>query len=67
MINILQIKTCIHIMRKFNKIAVIGIGKWGKNLIHDFSKISHITKCSSNGDPNNIKWLKKWLKTKKVG
>ena len=46
-------------MRKFNKIAVIGIGKWGKNLIHDFSKISHITKCSSNGDPNNIKWLKK--------
>ncbi|MDC0153540.1 Gfo/Idh/MocA family oxidoreductase [Nitrosopumilus sp.] len=46
-------------MKKSNKIAVVGIGKWGKNLIRDFSKISNITKCSSTGDPNNIKWLKK--------
>ena len=42
-----------------NKIAIIGIGNWGKNLVRDFSKISDIKKCTSNGSIENIKWLKK--------
>ena len=41
------------------KIAIIGLGKWGKNLIRDVSKISCVKKCSSLGNSNNIKWLKK--------
>ena len=42
-----------------NKIGIIGIGNWGKNLVRDFSKISDIKKCTSNGNIQNIKWLKK--------
>ena len=41
------------------KIAIIGLGKWGKNLIRDVSKISCVKKCSSLGDSKNINWLKK--------
>ena len=41
------------------KIAIIGLGKWGKNLIRDVSKISCVKTCSSRGDPKNISWLKK--------
>ena len=41
------------------KIAIIGLGKWGKNLIRDVSKISCVKKCSSLGDSKNISWLKK--------
>lgn len=39
------------------KLGIIGIGRWGKNLIREFSKISSIAKCSSNGNLQNIKWL----------
>ena len=46
-------------MTIMNKIAIIGIGNWGKNLVRDFSKISDIKKCTSNGNIQNIKWLKK--------
>ena len=46
-------------MSKMNKIGIIGIGNWGKNLVRDFSKISDIKKCTSNGNIQNIKWLKK--------
>jgi predicted dehydrogenase len=46
-------------MSAVNKLGVIGIGNWGKNLIRDFSKISDIKKCSSMGNSGNIKWLKK--------
>jgi UDP-2-acetamido-3-amino-2,3-dideoxy-glucuronate N-acetyltransferase len=46
-------------MTRMNKIAIIGIGNWGKNLVRDFSKISDIKKCTSNGSIHNIKWLKK--------
>jgi len=42
-----------------NKIGVIGIGNWGKNLVRDFSKISNIKKCTSKGNTQNIQWLKK--------
>ena len=46
-------------MSMMNKIGIIGIGNWGKNLVRDFSKISDIKKCTSNGNIQNIKWLKK--------
>lgn len=39
------------------KLAIIGIGKWGKNLIREFSKVSTITNCSSTGNSKNIEWL----------
>ena len=39
--------------------GIIGIGNWGKNLVRDFSKISDIKKCTSNGSIENITWLKK--------
>jgi predicted dehydrogenase len=41
------------------KIAIVGLGKWGKNLIREFSKISNVIICTSNGKKENIKWLKK--------
>lgn len=41
------------------KLAVIGIGKWGKNLICEFSKISNVDICHSNGNKENITWLRK--------
>ena len=46
-------------MNMMNKIGIIGIGNWGKNLVRDFSKISNIKKCTSKGNPQNIQWLKK--------
>jgi len=39
-------------------LAVIGIGKWGKNLIRDLEKFANIKTCSSNGDKKNIEWIK---------
>ena len=38
-------------------VAIIGIGKWGKNLISQFSKICKIKYCYSKGDKSNILWL----------
>ena len=46
-------------MSAMNKLGIIGIGNWGKNLVRDFSKISDIKKCTSRGNAQNIKWLKK--------
>ncbi len=40
------------------RIGIIGIGKWGKNLVREFSKISNIPICVSKGNSQNIKWLK---------
>ena len=40
-------------------LAVIGLGNWAKNLIREFSKISNVSICVSQGDSENIKWLKK--------
>lgn len=50
---------CEIIKNNMKKLAIIGIGKWGKNLIREFSKVSTITNCSSTGDSKNIKWLNK--------
>jgi predicted dehydrogenase len=41
-----------------NEIAIIGIGRWGKNLIREFSKISKLKICMTTGDKKNIVWLK---------
>ena len=46
-------------MSAMNKLGIIGVGNWGKNLVRDFSKISDIKKCTSKGNVQNIKWLKK--------
>ena len=46
-------------MSAMNKLGIIGVGNWGKNLVRDFSKISDIKKCTSRGNIQNIKWLKK--------
>ena len=43
---------------KMNEIAIIGIGRWGKNLIREFSKISKVKICMTTGDKKNIVWLK---------
>ena len=48
-------------MSSVNKLGIIGIGNWGKNLVRDFSKYGEITKCTSKGNPKNISWLKKKL------
>lgn len=40
-------------------LAIIGIGKWGKNLIREFSKNSTIIMCCSTGNKKNIRWLKR--------
>ena len=42
-----------------NQIAIIGIGRWGKNLIREFSKISTVKFCLTTGNKENLKWLKK--------
>ena len=41
------------------KIAIIGLGQWGKNLLREFSKISCVTKCHTTGNQKNIIWLHK--------
>jgi len=41
------------------KLAVVGLGKWGKNLVREFSKISTVVVCNSDGKKENIQWLKK--------
>ena len=41
------------------KLGIIGLGTWGKNLVRDFSKYGEVKKCTSNGNSQNIKWLKK--------
>ena len=41
------------------KIAIIGLGKWGKNLLREFSKVSCVSKCHTRGNQKNIIWLHK--------
>jgi len=40
------------------KIAIIGLGRWGKNLLREYSKICSVSACVTRGDKNNIKWLR---------
>jgi hypothetical protein len=40
------------------KVAIIGIGKWGKKLITKFNSLSNVIYCCDNGGNNNLSWLK---------
>jgi predicted dehydrogenase len=40
-------------------IAIIGLGKWGKNLLREFSKISNVSVCVTTGKTKNLNWLRK--------
>ena len=39
------------------KIAIVGIGRWGKNLIRDFSKLVQVKTCVTTGNRKNLPWL----------
>jgi predicted dehydrogenase len=39
--------------------AIIGLGRWGKNLMQEFSKLEEISYCYTKGNQKNIRWLKK--------
>ncbi|MBI4017837.1 MAG: Gfo/Idh/MocA family oxidoreductase [Candidatus Aenigmarchaeota archaeon] len=39
-------------------IAVVGIGRWGKNLVRELNALCTVTTCCSNGSAANVEWLK---------
>lgn len=39
-------------------IAVIGLGKWGRNLLREFSNLTHVSICCTMGNRKNVVWLK---------
>lgn len=39
------------------RIAIVGIGRWGKNLIYEFSKIADIKYCLHFGNKDNAQWM----------
>lgn len=41
------------------KIAITGIGRWGKNLAREFGKVSEIVAFCHRGNQENLAWLKK--------
>lgn len=41
------------------QIGIIGMGKWGKNLIREFSSVTNVSICVTTGNQENIIWLKK--------
>ena len=43
------------------RIGIIGMGKWGKNLIKEFSNFVEIPICVTNGNKQNIKWTQKYF------
>ncbi|MGI0011205.1 MAG: Gfo/Idh/MocA family protein [Nitrosopumilaceae archaeon] len=40
-------------------VAIVGLGKWGKNLLREFSRVSNVGICHSAGNVKNIAWLRK--------
>lgn len=47
------------------KIGIVGMGKWGKNLIKEFSNFAEISICVTSGNQENLKWIQKYFpKTK---
>jgi len=40
------------------KIAIIGLGYWGKKLLKEFNEICDVCYCCTKGNKENIKWLK---------
>ena len=45
-------------MKSKPNIALIGIGRWGKNLLREFDKVADIRYVYHRGDKENSKWLK---------
>lgn len=41
------------------KIAIVGLGKWGKILLKEFSKKTCVSVCVTKGNQKNISWLHK--------
>ena len=39
------------------KIAIVGMCRWGKNLIRDFSKLVQVKTCVTTGNRKNLAWL----------
>jgi len=44
-------------MTLMKQVAIIGMGRWGKNLVRDFSKVSKVKTCVTTGNKKNIVWL----------
>lgn len=56
------------IMKKQKVLAIVGVGRWGKNLLREFSKIAKVPFCHHQGNAKNLKWLKEnFPKIKVVG
>ena len=46
-------------MRRMKQIAIIGMCRWVKNLIRDFSKVSKVKTCVTTGNKKNMMWIRK--------
>ena len=46
-------------MRRMKQIAIVGMGRWGKNLVRDFSRVSKVKICVTTGNKKNMMWLRK--------
>ena len=57
--SIYHVKYYMTSSHKRINIAFIGIGRWGKNLLREFDKISRVSLCIDKGNPANEQWLKK--------
>jgi len=40
-------------------IGIVGLGKWGKNLLRDFSSMCEVKTCCVTKISKNLNWLKK--------
>lgn len=43
------------------KTAVVGIGRWGKNIAQELAEVSDLTAYASGGNEGNIAWVKEHL------
>ena len=46
-----------RLMKK--KIAIVGIGRWGKNLLREFNKLADVSPCFHKGSKETKEWLSK--------
>lgn len=44
-------------MNHKKSLAIVGIGRWGKNLLREFNKISRVEFCYNKGSHETKKWL----------
>lgn len=44
-------------MKKSKSLAIVGIGRWGKNLLREFNKVARVEFCYHKGNPETKKWL----------